>query len=61
MKWSKNAENTIECKHSMIPQWDQSDIGIPTTWCVKTTISEFASFLNLLYPRISKVTLCIDR
>ena len=44
---------------NMIPQWNQGDIGIPTTWCVKITISEFASFLNFLYPRISKVTLYI--
>ena len=44
----------MECKQNTIPQWDQGDIGIPTTWCVKITISEFASFLNFLYPRISR-------
>ena len=49
----------MECKQNTIPQWDQGDIGIPTTWFVKITICEFASFLNFLYPRISKVTLYI--
>ena len=32
---------------------DQVDTGIPTAWYVKITISEFASLLNFLYPRIS--------